>query len=395
MQKFNYFFVFLILGCNLSYAPTTPHLKDSDIPNPQTIPQIQMLISPRLGSYFPNFEKLQYTNSEILPLLDSMQEKSDKVCKMLYNQAKFDKQYVESYTKLGFTGPVKEKFYLNTVKRIIAGCWNFYQMNDLKPEKDFEHIKNLYSDKIKDCYSVGFMQPYIMHNTIGCNKLTMLDMDWRILHGHSQILKGFQENQFSDETTAQEFLKTLRLGWIVGTKFHSNPSVSIDDLCLPLSKKDCLNHLVSFQKKFKSIQKIHLYLSTIHEANLRPEKGSMSIVFLSNAFEDYYTKHREFNIMMDYLKTNLEESETVSFIYHVGGRHNYGIYETKKKSEKLEVSAICKDQYYFFPITEGREKYTIHFDRLKELKPAKQTCTNVQVSANKTAKAKEEQQPKQ
>ncbi len=395
MQKILYFFIFLLFSCNFSTSPTTSHLKDPEISSPHSLPLIQMLISPRLGSYFPTFEKLLYTDTDILPLLDSMQEKSDKVCKMLYSQTKFDKQYVENYTKLGFTGPVKEKIYLDTVKRIIAGCWNFYQMNDLKPEKDFEHIANLYPDTKKDCYSVGFMQPYIMHNIIGCNKLTMLDMDWRILHGHSQILKGFQEQQFANETSAQEFLKTLRLGWIVGTKFHPNPSVSLDDLCLPFSKKDCLNHLVNFQKKFQSIQKINLYLSTIHEANLRPEKDSMSIVFLSNAFEDYYTKHREFNIMMDYLKTNLEENEKVSFIYHVGGRYNYGIYETKKKSDKLEVSAICKDQYYFFPITEGREKYTIHFDRLKDLKPAKQTCTNVQVSANKAPKTKEEQQPKQ
>lgn len=386
MQKIVFFFIFFGIGCNLSNL-NGPSQVEKILPNS---PLIRLVITPRLGSYFPIFQKLEYTNEEIPPIWETMQPESDQVCKMLYHQAKFDKKFVDNHTKLGFTGPVKEKIYLDTVRRIIAGCWNFYQMNDIKPEKDFEHIAKLYPDKKKDCYSVGFMQPYIMHTILGCNKLTMLDMDWRIMYGHSQILKGFQENKFQNETTARDFLKTLKLGWIVGPKFQANPSVSLDDLCLPFTKKECLSRLLEFQKKFTKLEKIHLYLSTIHEANLKPEEGSMSVVFLSNAFEDYYTKSKDFQHMMSYLKTNLNEGEQVNFIYHVGGRANYGIYETKKVAEKLEVNTVCKDQYYFYPIADGREKYIIHFDRLKENKPAKQTCTNVQVSTARLSSTKDQ-----
>ncbi|MCB1179408.1 MAG: hypothetical protein KDK36_17635 [Leptospiraceae bacterium] len=374
MQKLILIFILLFSNCDM--FQTTGFQNANKNPS-----RISLKITPRLGSFFPAFQKLEYPENEINPLFANLRAESNSICKMLYKQETFNLKKVKSYTNLGFIGPVEEKIYDDTVKRIIAGCWNFYQMNDIKPERDFEHLKFILPDKKKNCFSVGFMQPYIMHSILDCETLTMLDMDWKILDGHSQILEGFKNNKFETETSGLKFIESLKLNWIVGKKFQAEPIVNIDDLCKD-NNKLCINYLLNFQKKFNNLKEINLNLSTIHEANIKPQNGHISIIFVSNAFENYYTKPRNFEYMIQYLNSSLLENDSVYFIYHVGGRPSYGIYQIQKKNNQLEYSTICKDEYRYTPPKEDVEIYQIYFDYIKGMKKSKKACSSIQFTQN-------------
>lgn len=338
--------------------------------------------------YFPVLEK-DYFNEEVFTALESIRDISNETCEMIYSMKPYSKEKIKVYTNIELGSPITSKFYLHTFRRLIAGCWNFFQMNDISPDKDFEYVKNLYPNAKFDCYSVGFLQPYIMHSKLDCENLYLLDIDLRIIEGHSQLLKWFHENKMQTEQDILNNIKELNIGWIAQYKtFNAKTSVNLQSLC-PKNYEMCLKELLNFQKKYNQLKKISLYASAIHEANLFPQDSKISIVYLSNAFEDYYTKKKEFDFLIKRLEEELKPNQKVVFIYHNGGRHLFGVYEVTKLETDLDISTICRDKYLFYPEEEERTYYNIHFDRLKNLKTSGKYCSPNQIQSQLAKKENE------
>lgn len=380
------FFVLLTqFGCTT--AKSDPESPPVTLP-PLAKPKLELIASEKMQMYFPILEKT-YLEEEVFSALDSIRDISNETCEMIYSMRPYDKERIKAYTNIELGSPLTSKFYLHTFRRIIAGCWNFFQMNDISPNKDFEYVKNLYPNAKFDCYSVGFLQPYIMHSKLGCENLYLLDIDLRIIEGHAQLLKFFHENKMQNEEEVLNNIKQLNVGWIAQYKiFNAKTNVTLNSLC-PKNYEMCLQELLNFQKKYTQLKKVSLYASALHEANLLPENSKISVVYLSNAFEDYYTKKKEFDFMMKRLEEELKENQKIVFIYHNGGRHLFGVYEVTKVNNELEISSSCRDRYLFYPEEEERTYYNIHFDRLKNLKASGKYCSPNQVQSQLAKKENE------
>jgi hypothetical protein len=342
-------------------------------------PDISLNASERMRTYFEFLQK-DYIGPEVFEVLSALREPGNQTCEMIYSRMPYEKEEIKKFTNIELGSPIKTKFYLRTLRRIIAGCWNFFQMNDISPDKDFEYIKNQYPNAKFNCYSVGFMQPYIMHSILDCETLSLLDIDIRILEGHAQLVKGFHEGKLQTKEEIKEYLQGLKLGWIAQHRpFQSETPVNLQVFC-PRDPEMCLENLVTFQRKYKSLKKLNFYASALHEANMVPEQEKVSVVFLSNAFEDYYTKRKEFDSLMERLESELGIGQKIVFINHNGGRHLFGVYEVERKEDTgLQVNAICRDRYLFYPEEEGRTYYNIHLDRWKGLKVSGKSCSTRQV----------------
>lgn len=378
------FLVLVLVTQRCLTSKTSPEIPEVKIEKPQ----LELIASEKMQMYFPILQKT-YLQEEVFSALDSIRDISNETCEMIYSMRPYNKERIKAYTNIELGAPLTSKFYLHTFRRIIAGCWNFFQMNDVSPDKDFEYVKNLYPNARFDCYSVGFLQPYIMHSKLDCENLYLLDIDIRIIEGHAQLLKFFHEDKMQTEEEILNNIKQLNIGWIAQYRtFNAKTNVSLQSLC-PRNYEMCLRELLNFQKKYKQLKKVSLYASALHEANLFPQDSKISIVYLSNAFEDYYTKKKEFDFMMKRLEEELKDNQKILFIYHNGGRHLFGVYEVAKLNDQLEVTSSCRDRYLFYPEEEERTYYNIHFDRLKNLKTSGKYCSPNQVQSHLAKKENE------
>lgn len=338
--------------------------------------------SERMRTYFPILNR-DYLDNEVFDALSSLREPGNVTCEMIYSMAKYDKEEIKKFTNIELGSPISNKFFLHTFRRIIAGCWNFYQMNDVSPDKDFEFIKKQYPNQKFNCYSVGFLQPYIMHSILDCDTLSLLDIDIRILEGHAQLIQAYHEGRMQSAQDVKKELEQLKLGWIAQHRpFKAVTPVNLQVFC-PRNSEMCLKQLVTFQEKYKSLRKLDFYASALHEADFIPEKDRVSVVFVSNAFEDYYTKRKEFDTLMKSLETSLGKDQKIVFVYHNGGRHLFGVYEVTRKvdEEGLDVTVLCRDKYLFYPEEDDRTFYNIHLDRWKGLKTSGKSCSANQANS--------------
>jgi len=392
-MKFSYYLTILfitwgVVNCLVSSpTPVKPVVPQKDI-SLNRKPSLKLYASEKMRNYFPILSK-DYEGQEVFEGLSSIREIGDLTCEMIYSMRKYDKDEIKKFTNIELGSPITSKFYLHTFRRMIAGCWNFYQMNDISPDKDFEYLKKQYPNQKFNCYSVGFLQPYIMHSILDCDTLTLLDIDIRIIEAHAQLVKFFHEGKMATPEEVKKNLESLKISWIAQYRnFQAQTPVNIRVLC-PRNMEMCLEKLVIFQEKYNHLKELNLYASAIHEANLIPKKDHISVVFVSNAFEDYYTRRKEFDYLMKNLEQNLEVGQKVIFIYHNGGRHLFGVYEVMKKldeDESLEVTVLCRDKYLFYPEEEDRTYYNIHFDRLRGLKTTEKYCSSQQAISQITKK---------
>ncbi len=383
-KLFPFFFLVIFFGSVCKISKPHPEVKQIQAKKPK----LELIASDKMRLYFPVLEK-DYSEQEVFSALESIRDISNETCQMIYSMVPYDKEKIKTYTNIELGSPITSKFYLHTFRRIIVGCWNFFQMNDVSPDKDFEYIKNLYPNARFDCYSVGFLQPYIMHSKLNCENLYLLDIDLRIIEGHAQLLKFFHEDKMQTEEDVLNNFKELNIGWIAQYKtFNAKTNISLQSLC-PKNYEMCLQELLNFQRKYTKLKKITLYASALHEANLFPEDSKISVVYLSNALEDYYTKKKEFDFMMKRLEEELQTNQKILFIYHNGGRHLFGVYEVTKLENELDITSSCRDRYLFYPEEEERTYYNIHFDRLKNLKTSGKYCSPNQVQSQLAKKENE------
>lgn len=360
MVRFFYFLIFISFSFCYKCQTTKPNLPKEKVP-------IYFHVSDEHKSYFVDMTKNDYTEAEITEIFQKRKELARTVCEMIYGQKKYSKETVtqfistESFTKEPF------KSWGHPVPKLIAGCWNFFKLNDVHPNRDFALLAKLYPNEAKDCFTVGFMQAYLMHNTLGCKNLTMIDFDWRILEGHKQILDIFHAKGFASEDRIPTSLSILKFGWLArfdGRPMQSETKTDLNSLCFTEHHKMCKNILLDFQKNFLSLDGIYLRLSALHDSNFKMNTNNTKVIYLSNAIDDIYTNRKQFDYMIAETAKAFLPGQKAIFIHHAAGRSLFGIYELKKTDTGTEITTICKDKYLTTPVEAVTYEYSTHFEKV-------------------------------
>lgn len=331
-------FLSLLITCSLSQ-------KSEQTSSPES--PLSLSFSAVHKNYYVDADKEKMNETEANLFFDGILEKSNTVCEMVWGKKKMDKNYVETLITKDSFGKKPFDHWGHPLPKMIAGCWNFFKMNDVDPHLDYKLVKNLYPTEKKDCFSVGFMQPYIMQNVLGCERVTVVDIDLRIHHGHWQMLKMFKENTFSNEAGLTKGLSSLNLGWVAfeEQEFGRAMKVNIGSVCKPDKKKYCTEQILEFQKNYKPELKFRLLLSFLHDADYSTLPGTMPVIYFSNALENIYTSKEEFEQILVNIGKNLAVGQKASLVYHAGGQLNFGVYEYIKQENGHEIKTICKDAY--------------------------------------------------
>ncbi len=331
--------------------------------------RITLRVAEYQQNLFTDIDREIYRDEEVGDLFDGMFEPGDAYCTMLFGRRRWNKADgsklidPERYDAFRKSHP---KSYLT---QLVAGCWNFFTMNDIRPFLDFELARVLYPNDSYDCYSVGFMQPYIMHNILGCRSLQMLDIDWRIHAAHWQMLALYRDARFQDRNMALQAIKELRLGWIAFKQDGLRPRnpVSLASLCRR-HESLCHDHLVRFQAKIRSLSDVKLDLAALHDGDYSSRKpASLKVVYLSNAVEEVYTSRDQFNLLLARVNAARQNGERALFIYHAAGTRALGFYEMRRDDSLAagyELKTVCLDNYYRRNKEGERESYRTYFEKI-------------------------------
>lgn len=250
-----------------------------------------------------------------------------------------------------------------------AGCWNFYEMNDVAPERDFELVRALAPEAQFDCYSVGLLQPYLMHATLNCRELTMLDIDWRIHALHHRLLGFARAGTLASVADAARAVASLELAHpALSPDAARRPRASLDRFCRPLQRERCAGILPAFQRAFAGLRHVRLELAALHEGEYPERPGLTRVVYLSNAIEESYTSAAEFDQLIDRLRRSASRTY---LIHHVGGWKLFGVYELTGAG----LQTICKDEY--LSMSRGSDgkaaSYKTYFET-RGAAPARESC---------------------
>ncbi|HMV79550.1 MAG TPA: hypothetical protein PK453_12740 [Leptospiraceae bacterium] len=350
---------------------------------------LELKISDTHKNYFTDALKNVYTGDEIKTFLNAMEEKSNPVCEMSWGKKKYDANVLHSFLrKENFTKPPFSDFSKpgELLAKLISGCWNFFLMNDEFPQNDFEKLKSFYPNERKKCYSVAFMQPYIMHSIVGCETLTFIDTDWKVLHAHRQMIEKFQQNRFTSEEEAKKALSEIKLSWLgnINPPRAEEKIVNLDTFCKN-QNAICLKSLLDFQKKFKDLKSVDFRLTYLHELDFTKDPGTVSMFYMSNAIDPMYTNPSQFKSFLDRIKGFLGPEEKLVLMYHSGARPLYGIYELKNSGkEKLDIEAKCRDRYLDPPTVQNQGYYYTKLDYYLTAKKGPPYCSARQVDKPKS-----------
>ncbi len=389
------FFALTFFACSNTKEPSLALVKENVIAEkvpPVEDPSLILKISPSHIKYFVDIENEEYRSNSVENIFQSFLEKSDPFCNMVWGKTKYDKKLIHQFIgKESF----QEKPFSNMghpVPKLISGCWNFYRMNDMDSVQDFRLVKHLFPKQPKDCYSVGFMQPYIMHNILNCNSVNMLDVDWRILYGHHQMVKKFKTNQFQSSDDLQETLKDMNIGWVArfdGKPIESKVNVDIHTFCYRNNYAMCKEMLLELQNNFSHSTPIQFHLSYLHEGKYEAtHPDSMIVIYLSNAIDNVYTSFSEFKYMLSSVSKIITKDQSVLFVYHAGGRKNFGLYLLKNKEAEdgYNITVVCRDKYVTPPILKTVGTYSTYFEYITPGQSNAQTCEDMVYRMDKPKK---------
>lgn len=368
------------LAAPLACGPVAESLL-AEARDPARLPVELRVADTHAALFAPLAGRQSFARGELDGVFDGMLKHGDDYCAMLYRQRKFQRAAAEEFIRADHLAEFRASHKSSYVSKLIAGCFNFFIMNDIRPFLDFELARSLYSGHEYDCYSVGFMQPYIMHNILGCDTLQMLDIDWRIHAAHWQMLRMYGEGAFADRKQALQAIQRLELGWIAfaGPLIRRNP-VSLATLCRR-NQDLCLDHLVRFQAGVRSLGGVRLDLAALHDGEFRRSddfRGSddtgrekLKVLYLSNAIEGVYTTRAQFDLLLARVAGTLPDNGRAIYIYHAAGTRALGFYEQRRTDATVagyEIKTVCKDQYRRRDAKNELESYVTHFEKISPTK---------------------------
>ena len=163
MKKF--LVVLFLLAC------TPNKIVEKDIISKVDTPIISLQISSQHQEIF-NIKDFSYSEQSAKQVFKQIETQTDMACAR--------KQNIKGYNWV--------------MSALINGCLNFYLMNDLDAYKAFSMIREISANK-KDCYTVGFAQLYLMNTFSECNNINAIDVDWRIIYAHYQLIQNLKTNK--------------------------------------------------------------------------------------------------------------------------------------------------------------------------------------------------------
>ena len=342
--------------------------------------KMELIISDIHLEDFTILHKNHYSSKEINSIFNDLKIKGDEYCSMRRRMIPYSRDSAEKF----ISAAVLDKYYgsgIGSIQDLVAGCWNFFEMNDFRPDLDFALVKKMYPDYEYDCYSVGFLQPYIMQNILSCKSLTMIDINWRILESHFTFI-----TKFLLDRDAENSLKSMVFNWFaLDQKLQKPRPGEVSVLCRDIQEKDCREFFSSFNDRLRLPGKIQLQLSPLYKIQYNKiTRNTIRIFFLSNAVEEVYTSAAEFTELMRRTSDSLEAGQKALFIHHVGGWKLFGIYELEKTADdgSYVIKTICKDDYRSLIRSDNGipVSYVTHFEKISRDIIHHRTCNSLVLS---------------
>lgn len=313
------------------------------------------------------FKNLFNNNPEINLTISEVHKKPFRLVVNSYQESEMDEVFsnleIQTNKKCSDNKPSIEGQNW-VVSALMSGCLNFYMMNDINAYKSFNLIKQLTPRETRDCYTVGFSQFYLMYAFSQCKNITAIDIDWRILHAHYQLLKLIKYD--SDKTL--NILNKIKLD-------PKTKNRHLRTFCSSVDLKSCEIALRDFIKYHKEIEKINLQLFFLHHAKFIKTDNTI-VVYLSNAIDPEYTTQEQFNILVNNI-ANALNNQKAYIVYHTGGNENFAVYTLYKDNDKKIIRTICRDELVWSDSygSMARKKYNTYFDVVSQNKMFIGPCT--------------------
>jgi len=301
-------------------------------------------VTPEHQEYLRHVDDDVFRDGSIERLFTNLSVESDKICNMILEYSQYDAATAQSFsTTLNFQKTPKQKWYDNVIPSLIAGCFNFYKMNDRGVHTVFALLEKLYPEP-KDCYTVGFSQYYLMRQFMHCDRLTAIDADWRILKAHYDFHQQIRRKNSDADTLS--LLRNVELAWVAHFDIRPESRESVRNevnFCMQTERAYCLRAFDAFVA-LPELPKSELLLGFIHDAEFKPRRNNLSVVFASNALDVDYTSQEKFDKMLTAMKNYLPEGKRVAVIYQAGDSEDIAVYEMLKgENDTFEVSIRCRD----------------------------------------------------
>lgn len=319
--------------------------------------ELSLIVSDKMREIFAEMKPV-YDRAETGALFKKMTELAEPACRGLHNQlpGRFD-----AFAKL--SKELWTKKYNAYLSEIIAGCYNFFTMNDLSVSKAFTMVRDMYPEA-KDCYSVGFMQIYFMHTHMKCAKWVALDIDWRILDLQYQVLAYYFKEQ------PVPFNK-LELRWSANFAEEDKirpreEGITVDSFCYWPTRAQCRLVFRRFPIIFKKLRAIELQLSFLHDIRIQP-LSPVSVVHVSNAIDPGYTSKAQFETLLNALVPATAKNHKAVVVYHSGGSYQFAIYEVSRPEGAAPVvTTKCRDDLAWSKYYKDRPgvRYRTYFDNV-------------------------------
>lgn len=301
-------------------------------------------VTPEHQLYLRDIDSGTYKNGGIKDLFTVLEVHGDAICNMIFENTAFDEETAKNFsTTLNFRKPAKQKWYNNVLPSLIAGCFNFFKMNDRGVDGIFRLLESMYPEA-KDCFTVGFAQYYMMYQEMNCDHLISIDADWRILKAHLDFHEIVRNKPDGADTIS--LLRSIELGWIAHFDVKPPRREEVQSeltFCMATERDRCLRAFEHFTG-LPSIRKTELQLGFIHDAVLSPRSADVSIVFMSNALDWEYTTREQFEKLYMGMHENLPRGKKVAIVYQSGDSEDIAIYEMQKGPDnELHIGIRCRD----------------------------------------------------
>jgi hypothetical protein len=300
-------------------------------------------VTPEHRNFLNEIGSRSYSNNSINRLFMRLDEKGNKICDMIFQYAEYDEALAKEFSStLDFHKKKNQMWYNNILPSLIAGCANFYKMNDRGVHNVFRILETLYPED-KDCFTVGFTQYYMMLQEMRCGRVVSADADWRILKAHYD----FQElvRSKAPDADALSLLKSIPLHWVAHFDFipQLEEEIGAHTFCTPTERKNCMRsfeHFISLPE----IKRTELMLGFIHDSQFTPKDKNVSVIFMSNALDWEYTTIEQFDKLHASTREYLAVGQKIAIVYQAGDSEDIVVYElAKTDSDELNISIRCRD----------------------------------------------------
>ncbi len=339
----------------------------------------RLRVGASVAEYLRPIQAREYSVDELDALFATLASMSAPLCEHLRRDAKRDEEALAAYLR----DPAP---FLSWGARskygAISGCWNFLEMNDQRPDRDFELVQVLFPATEYECASVGAMQPYLMADAMPCRHMTMVDIDWRIHEFHHQVDELASSGRFDTREELPQAVRELRSAWIAERKAATGQALSLRELCPDSMFDTCAQAFAAWGQRVRGSDAASgapadatqvvprpgatQLLSSLHDADFDfGPANSRSVLYFSNALEPSYTTGEQTRALLEQLTRKLVDGRRAVIIHHAGGKEAFGLYElwTDEASGKLQIQTLCRDPYPIVSRTVREGVYWIALDR--------------------------------